>query len=162
MSLSIVGVVLSKDDNLWDFEDAELFTELLLAMTIDSSDLDDAVQLLTDCFVLVRKRLALFQLGVEEVQNPNLLSAVELENGAQVKLVDIGVLKEIGNDFFLLLLMVSAKAAAKASTTASEVLREDVIEVEVGATATALTATLLVLLNSLFSCLVIDATLFSV
>jgi len=157
VSISIVGVVLSKDNNLWDFEDAELFTELLLAVAIDSSDLDDAVQLLTDRFVLFSKRLALFQLGVEEVQNPNLLSSVELEDGAQVKLVDIRVLEEIGNDFFLLLMLVSAKTA----TMAAEVLREDVIEVEVGAT-TSLTATLLVLLNSFFSCLVIDTTLVSV
>jgi len=77
--VTVVLNVLRKDEYLGHLVDAELFAQLLLLEAVDGADLDHAVETRANGDVILLKLPALIQLGVKEVDYPDLLSAVELE-----------------------------------------------------------------------------------
>eukprot|EP00354_Favella_ehrenbergii_P003941 CAMPEP_0170460456 /NCGR_PEP_ID=MMETSP0123-20130129/6803_1 /TAXON_ID=182087 /ORGANISM="Favella ehrenbergii, Strain Fehren 1" /LENGTH=399 /DNA_ID=CAMNT_0010725377 /DNA_START=252 /DNA_END=1448 /DNA_ORIENTATION=+ len=177
--VAIVREVLREDQNLGHLVDAELLAELLLLEAVDGADFDDAVEALANRHVLLLEFFALLQLRVEEVDDPDFLSAVELEHLAQVKLDDIRVLEQVGDRLLSLLLLVevlvttatllevevtTTTTAATATATAEEV-SEDVIKVhilEVLMAATSTATLLLVLAHAFFTSLVINAALIGI
>ena len=67
----------------------ELLAQLFLLEAVDRTDLNHAVKALRDADILFFEFFAFLKLGIEEVDDPDLLPAIELENLAQIKLDDI-------------------------------------------------------------------------
>jgi hypothetical protein len=123
--------------------------------------------------------LALLQLGTEEVEDPNLFPAVELENGTEVELFDVGVFEQVW-DYLLRLLLLLLSLLIKTTTTevelgapcaTAEELTEDVVKVaspksllklEASALLLLLPLALFMLADTLRTLLVINPSLFSV
>ena len=168
---------LSKNDDLRDVVHAKFFAQLLLALTINSTDVNNAVHLFCQLYVLIFEVLALLELWIKKVQNPDLFPSIKLENGAEIKLLNVSVLKQIWNHFlrFLLLLTLLIKSPTsevELSTTcaATKELTEDIVEVSPSkslleleaSTLLLLSLTLFMLTDTLRSLLVINPSLFSV
>eukprot|EP00353_Schmidingerella_taraikaensis_P014098 CAMPEP_0185580014 /NCGR_PEP_ID=MMETSP0434-20130131/15552_1 /TAXON_ID=626734 ORGANISM="Favella taraikaensis, Strain Fe Narragansett Bay" /NCGR_SAMPLE_ID=MMETSP0434 /ASSEMBLY_ACC=CAM_ASM_000379 /LENGTH=397 /DNA_ID=CAMNT_0028198159 /DNA_START=217 /DNA_END=1407 /DNA_ORIENTATION=- len=175
--VAIVREVLREDQDLGHLVDAELLAELLLLEAVDGADFDDAVEALANRDVLLLEFFALLQLRVEEVDDPDFLSAVELEHLAQIKLDDIRVLEQVGDRLLSLLLLVEVlvttatllevevTTATTAATATAEEVSEDVIKVhilEVLMAATSTATLLLVLAHAFFTSLVINAALIGI
>ena len=92
-----------------------------------------------------------------EVQNPDFLPAVELEDGAQVKLHDVSVFKEIWHNLLLLL----AASHVKSATTVEDVVKVKVKLLSTSATLSGVLA-LLLLLDSLWTELIVCPSFFRV
>jgi len=104
---------------------------------------------------LIFKVFAFLKLGIEEIHNPNLLSAVELEDLLQIKLNYFRPCKQVGYHLLLLLLLLmesASKVEMMSTATTMTLLKEvgkDIVEaLVVELLPTLLTLTLFVLTNA--------------
>ena len=88
-------------------------------MTVNCTDVDDAIHLFSQFYVFFFEVLALLQLGTEEVEDPNFFPAIELENGTEVELFDVGVFEQVW-DYLLRLLLLLLSLLIKTTTTEVE------------------------------------------
>ena len=77
---TVICKVFAKDQDLRHLVNAEFLAKFLFLETINSANFNHSVQFLCNCHILIFERLAFFEFGVEEVDYPDLLSAIELEN----------------------------------------------------------------------------------
>mmetsp|Transcript_780 Transcript_780/g.1390 ORF Transcript_780/g.1390 Transcript_780/m.1390 type:complete len:219 (-) Transcript_780:280-936(-) len=132
-------------------------------MAIDGANLENSEHLLGQSGILLLQFSALLLAHIVKEDNPDLLPPVELENAAQVKLLDVRVLKNV----MVLRLSLSShssthssapeielKSLAPASTTSPEEAIEHVVEVG----ASRISAALL-LPHALLSILIVDIPL---
>jgi hypothetical protein len=158
---SIVCRILCVDLDLRCIKYLEFLAELFFLETVDSSHFDYPKHLGGELIILVLEVTTLLFGDVIEQDRPYLLSPIELENRAEVHLDYV----RSGKDIFVLWLhflsLLLPATEVKASTTSSATaatkeLLENIVHILAAASTT---TSLLLLSDSLFSKLVIGASL---
>jgi hypothetical protein len=142
------------------FIDAKFFAKFLFTDTVYCANFDNAIKFFCQFFILLNEVSALLRLWIHEVEDPNLLAAVKLENCAKVELEYIWG-DEMLWSFFLLLMSTCVKVVEAAALT------EKVIKFEVKLLATPealvlLSLALFMLLDSFRALLIVNSAFFGV
>ena len=113
--IPIICEIFRENHNLRHLINWEFFAQLFLLEAVDSGNFNYTIDALRHIDILVFEVFAFFKLGVEEVDDPDLLSTIELEHLAKVELNHIRGLEQKWNNFWLLLLLVEVLLMTTAS-----------------------------------------------
>lgn len=175
--LALIAVLLREYFDRWRLEDGEFLAELLINITIDGADTEDAEHFLSELNVHLLHVLTLFLVRVEEHDGPDLLPTIESRNRTEVHCVHVSVLEKVRLRWRFVMLLVEATVMASEGITTAEVevelmstssssstkwaaapeeLRENVVG------ARSRSASLLLLLDTFFAELIVSLALLGV